>query len=504
MKNFLLTNILVLGFIYASSQSCLPEGIDFNTQAEIDSFQINYPECIEIEGDVEINGSDITNLNGLNVLTHIGGNLNVCGNDILTSLTGLENMISIDGGLIIGCYTQGNPALTSLEALAGVINVGGDLVIIETNSLEDLTGLEGVTSIGGNLQIWWNHSLMSLSGLNNLNTVGGDLSIGINFYGDLHGNPTLASLTGLGDLTSVGGGLEIIANNALTSLSGLEGLTSLDGLTIRSNNSLTSLTGLDNLTSLSSFYIAWNPITNFAGLDNLTSIGGSLYIGFNGLTNLAGLEGLISVGSVKIDRNVSLNDLTGLENLKTIGGRLEIAGNDALTNLTDLEGVYSIGESLVIKNNDVLTSLSGLDNINANSISDLAIRDNISLSICEVKSICDYLVAPNGYLIIKDNATGCYSPEEVLDSCEANAFNIDEQFIKDNLNLYPNPTIKEFNISLEGFSIDEVIIYTLTGQQVLMTRPKGESLDISNFHPGMYIVEVTVENRRIRQKLLVE
>ncbi len=36
--------------------SCLPDGITFSTQAEIDSFQTNYPNCTEIHGDVGING----------------------------------------------------------------------------------------------------------------------------------------------------------------------------------------------------------------------------------------------------------------------------------------------------------------------------------------------------------------------------------------------------------------------------------------------------------------
>ena len=44
------------------SQGCLPEGITFTTQQQIDDFQTNYPGCTEIEGDVEISGDDISNL----------------------------------------------------------------------------------------------------------------------------------------------------------------------------------------------------------------------------------------------------------------------------------------------------------------------------------------------------------------------------------------------------------------------------------------------------------
>ena len=54
------------------SQPCLPDGITFNTQTQIDSFQVNFPNCTEIEGGVKIEGNDIINLDGLNVISSIG------------------------------------------------------------------------------------------------------------------------------------------------------------------------------------------------------------------------------------------------------------------------------------------------------------------------------------------------------------------------------------------------------------------------------------------------
>ncbi|RLD59692.1 MAG: hypothetical protein DRJ05_06040, partial [Bacteroidetes bacterium] len=110
MKNLALLFILAF-FIQsvASSQPCLPDGIEFTTQAQIDNFQTNYPNCTEIEGDVTIAGDDITNLNGLSVLTSIGGALTINGdmgvtNSNLTSLTGLDNLTSIGGDLKIGTW----------------------------------------------------------------------------------------------------------------------------------------------------------------------------------------------------------------------------------------------------------------------------------------------------------------------------------------------------------------------------------------------------------------
>jgi len=63
MKKLLLTLLITFLSLVLLSQGCLPEGITFTTQAQIDSFPINYPGCTEIEGDVGIVGDDIYNLN---------------------------------------------------------------------------------------------------------------------------------------------------------------------------------------------------------------------------------------------------------------------------------------------------------------------------------------------------------------------------------------------------------------------------------------------------------
>ena len=97
--------------------SCLPEGITFSSQAQIDSFQTDYPGCVEIEGDVTINGGNsIINLNGLSALTSIGGSLEIYGNNALSILTGLEGLTSIGGDLDI----SDNFALTSLTGLDNI------------------------------------------------------------------------------------------------------------------------------------------------------------------------------------------------------------------------------------------------------------------------------------------------------------------------------------------------------------------------------------------------
>jgi len=75
MKSLVFILALLLFCVTTSlfAQPCLPEGITFSNQAEIDNFQTNHPDCTEIEGGVLIEGNDITNLNGLNVLESVDG-----------------------------------------------------------------------------------------------------------------------------------------------------------------------------------------------------------------------------------------------------------------------------------------------------------------------------------------------------------------------------------------------------------------------------------------------
>jgi hypothetical protein len=124
----------IMNNYFVMPHPCLTEGIIFSTQEEIDNFQINYPGCVEIEGDVTISGSEITNLDGLNVLTSIWGILTVEDNEILGSLTGLDNLTSIGGSLTI----LNNDSLNSLSGLENIDHASiTDLIIANNTSLYD-------------------------------------------------------------------------------------------------------------------------------------------------------------------------------------------------------------------------------------------------------------------------------------------------------------------------------------------------------------------------------
>ena len=193
-----------------NSQTCLPDGIIFITQSQVDSFQINNPGCTTIEGDLTIgpvnswDEIDISNLDSLIVLTTIEGNLKVWNNDLLANLTGLDSLSSIEGDLII-----------------------------ETNSsVENLLGLENLTSVGGMLSIYGGNYITDLDGLDNLETIGGNLVISY--------NNALTSLESLTNMTAIGGEFIITSNASLASLSGLDNIeeSSITSMVITSNSNL--------------------------------------------------------------------------------------------------------------------------------------------------------------------------------------------------------------------------------------------------------------------------
>ncbi len=394
MKKLIL--IIVLAFFIQStlsSQSCLPDGITFTTQTEIDNFQTNYPNCNEIEGDMTINGNDITSLNGLSFLTSIGGDLFIHGNNVLPSLTGLENLTSISSDLWI--FNN-----TILSGLGGLNNIDA----------------ESIT----NIYIRYNPLLSYcdiLSICDYLTSPNGTVTISNNYSG---------------------------CNTEEEILAACEIQCPVDFTFITQAQIDNFQTNYPNCTEIEGFMtISGEGITNLNGLSVITSVGGNLNIGYYS------------------NHNANLTDLTGLNNVTSIGGNLWIYANSVLTNLTGLNNLTSIGGDLRIRFNSVLSGLAGLDNIEAETIANIYISDNPLLQYCDVQSICDYLLSPNGAVYFSSNAVGCNSEEEVLTACDYPCpvnitFNGQSQidFFQTN---YPDCTEIEGDLTIDGDNITSLI-----------------------------------------------
>jgi hypothetical protein len=373
-----------------AAQTCLPAGIEFSNQSQIDLFPINHPTCTEIQGTVGITGNSITNLAGLAQITKIHGNLNVFNTTLLSDFEGLNNLSLIGGNF---SFTYNN--LLDFNGLDNLTTINGNFVVNgdQLTTLSNFAGLESLNTIGGATQIVFIPLLTNFNGLNNLNTIGmglgtGGLSVSL--------CPSLSNFMGLDNLTQVKR-LSIVSNTSLQDFAGLNNLQLIDGdFTVSNNNGIVSLNGLSSLNTIS----------------------GHLNIeGNNSLTSLAGMPNVSYVPYfLEINNNDMLQNLNGLENIMTLGNSLNIRRNDLLSDLSGLSNLASVNGPIYVENNPTLPSLSGLDNVAA-SFTNLIVQNNLSLSDCAVQSVCDYLSTPSNPATIQLNASGCANRVEVETNC---------------------------------------------------------------------------------------
>merc|ERR1711937_425957 len=287
-----------------------------------------------------------------NTVTTMHKNINNMKKRVRLELRSSMMMMVALLGLVMAPISVKGQLITSLEyALSGILVDDAAVDAFAQVILESGGVFEGDVKIG--------ESVTSLKGLEGLTSVGG--------YLDIYGNAQLTSLDGLEGLNSVGGYLRIYYNHQLTSLDGLEGLTSVDGdLDIDYNDQLTSLAGLTEVVEgeVDITLTLDNDTSAEAVGDFVSSRGGVFPWSFDIDGNITSLEKLESLSEVQGNLRISTDQLTslvGLEGLASVGGDLNIDYNDNLTSLVGLEALTSVGGDLWIRDNGQLTSLDGLE-----------------------------------------------------------------------------------------------------------------------------------------------
>jgi len=375
IKVFLLVFTLTSLLTRSYSQNCLPEGITFERQGQIDSFPTLYPGCTQIDGAIDIH--EIT-----------------------------------AGGII------------NLDSLIYLSNTGSSLQIYGNTLLNDLSGLSSITTIGGNLAFEYNYQLTSLDGLESLNSINGHLDIGF--------HPLLADLSALSGVQSINGQLIVKNCNSLTSLVGLENIdyNSIERLEIQNCYFLSKCdvaAVCDFLTLGTNDYQISSNGTGCTSADQIESFcngcpsNGMYFYSQNQIDSFPiNFPGCVQIiGNVTIDDAVQgdIQNLDGLTQLEKITGQLNIQNNNALVNITGLQHLGDIEGMLNINNNASLTSLVGLDNLITNSISELLIQNCPNLSVCNITSVCTYLSNAPFPSTISGNAPGCESRGQILTYC---------------------------------------------------------------------------------------
>jgi hypothetical protein len=168
------------------------------------------------------------------------------------------------------------------------------------------------------------------------------------------------------------------------SLAELAGYTTIHGslklISLRQGTLSDDLSPLACLEHVTGGLFINGQVKRLDGLLSLTSVGGSLeVVGNQLLTQMNGLAALGEVGGdVVITNNGALTSLAGLEGLTTVGGALSMEDNGALTSLNGLKNL-TILNNLSIIHNIALASLDGLEALTAVG-GDLSITGNAALA----------------------------------------------------------------------------------------------------------------------------
>ena len=80
--------------------------------------------------------------------------------------------------------------------------------------------------------------------------------------------------------------------------------------------------------------------------------------------------------------------------------------------------------------------------------------------------------------------------------------NVDNEIL--DMMVYPNPVDGDFvTIQTPADGLKEIQIYTVTGRKVMDTYINGNTLDVSSFNSGFYMMKVTVNGQSKISKLII-
>ncbi|MEF3079478.1 T9SS type B sorting domain-containing protein [Winogradskyella poriferorum] len=414
----------LLLFLQSLYSQCPSGDVILESQAQMNDFTTNFPNCVNIEGDLII-GFGVTDISNLPPVQTVGGSLRISSPNI-NSIAVFDNLESVGVDLQIFDTSE----LTEIIGFDALMTVGGDLVIEDNNigvtGLERIEGFSNLTNISGNLNIDSNLVLTEVIGFENLNFIGRSLAF--------NNHNSLALIPEFNSLNTIGNSLFFTSNDVLESVSGFSSLETIGELAdqvdnrvfyVWNNTNLISLTGFENLEIIDGFIdfsgLNLSVITDFP---SLTTVNDGFEISNTSLETLSGFNSLTNIGDWFIlTGNNSLIDLNGFNSLTQIGGVVQIITNDSLESIIGFNQLTIVGGLFQINVNPSLTSLDGLESLiqvaGPNFINDFSflITDNVSLTDCS--AICNLLVSDGitGFVDISGNPSMCSSREEIEQDC---------------------------------------------------------------------------------------
>ena len=114
--------------------------------------------------------------------------------------------------------------------------------------------------------------------------------------------------------------------------------------------------------------------------------------------------------------------------------------------------------------------------------------------------------APDGSILVNQNSSG-QVPESVTDLIVClNNTGLNESSLKESVRLYPNPANALVTIQASQFWLGATIqVKDAMGKDIITVKDwNGETLDVSNLHSGLYIIELKTSEQSIQKRLVVE
>jgi hypothetical protein len=267
--------------------------------------------------------------------------------------------------------------LTSLAGLEALQSVNS-LVLNTNNSLTDISALLGLTTVGPTIDILGNDNLASLHGLENVV----DLSatdVGIEFA---------PVLTDIGAIARQHVHSLTVTNSGLTNFLSWSSVANpvIDSLVLEQDNALTGLTGLGQqtggLSAATRIVILQNPVlSDVSALGGLTSLGDLDIEECPGIGSLA-IPNVTSAGNI-ILKVMPQTDLPTFGTLSVVNS-IDLE-NIGMTSLAGLATVQTVNGNIVIIDNALLNSNGAFGPFTVTGFLDA--ENNVNWPSCQVDDI---------------------------------------------------------------------------------------------------------------------
>ena len=456
--------LLMQSMASTATETCSMSDIRLNSQWDVDNFQSVYGTaggvCDEVSNNLVItNVSNLTNLNGLANLRRIGGNLEIHNNDSgsasnssnsLTDITGLRNIEYVGNGFEI----IANSMLSDCRPIARLLgypegeryaSVGSYILVAANaygcNSVDEIYSYEAVCGGASGCAIGGSSGTSGSDTSGTASTTG--TSAGIDTSGTTSSaetcpdsNYTLATdaeldlfeqigCTRITGTLKVGGGVAVNVSSAavnttsatsdVTGLGGLKNLQRVGNLVITHNSALSSLSGLpSDLLVTGTLEIARNDmLTNLEGLGCIDSSNPNVVRIYNNLT-LSSCEAVAPAFQSESVSSCTSGATTGSASggaASTSASTSSSGDSSAVSGSSDLNELCSSPRPTEY-NYTQITWDKYCPGYTPTDTSNVTSDTSVSAGSSDGTSSTDF----GGGNLVENNAAGCNSVEEILQS----------------------------------------------------------------------------------------